>query len=231
MLSVAQAIGAEQLRTYTRYNLPPAQLAAQTVQDLQTISPLAADLGIRVLLENHEVMTGTEIATVVTAVNHPHIAALFDYGNSQMVLEEPMAALAALAPFSHSAHLKDHVLLRAEDSPNGRLSVLGVPIGEGNLPIIPLTQGLLQAGCTRIAFENSWGYYAPVKEERLTAETAELLGHDTFRFAQPPVSNERYLLHPQQFTPEQLVQMEDAVHHRSLAWIKQAFVTAGINSA
>jgi hypothetical protein len=139
-----------------------------------------------------------------------------------------MAALAAMAPFSQSAHLKDHVMLRAEQSPNGRLSVLGVPIGEGCLPIIALTQGLLQAGCSRIAFENSWGYYAPVQTERLTREAAGLLGQGAFRFAQPPLSNERYLLHPEQFTQERLVQLEDEAHQRSLGWLKQAFSEAGI---
>ena len=223
MLHVAQAIGAEQVRTYTRYNLPPAQLVAQTIRDLQAVAPLAADLGIRVLLENHEVMTGGEIAEVLTAVNHPNIAALFDYGNSQMVMEEPMAALAAMAPFSRSAHLKDHVMLRADQSPNGRLSVLGVPIGEGHLPILPLTKKLLQAGCTRIAFENSWGYYAPVKPERLTPETEKLLGQGAFRYADGVLDNGRYLLYPEQFTPAQLVQLEDTAHHRSLTWLKQLF--------
>lgn len=228
MLQVAQAVGAEQLRTYTRYSLPPAQLVAQTIADLRAVAPLAAAVGVRVLLENHEVMTGEEIAQILAAVDSPYIAALFDYGNSQMVLEEPLAALAHMAPFSRSAHLKDHVMLSGEDAPNGRLSVLGVPIGEGYLPIVPLTRGLLQAGCTRIAFENSWGYYAPVKGERMTKETADLLHQGAFRFAQPPITNERYLLHPEQFTPAQLVQMEDAAHRRSLAWLKQAFAQAGI---
>jgi sugar phosphate isomerase/epimerase len=228
LLHVARAVGAQQLRTYTRYTLPTAELVSRTIRDLRAIAPLAAEMGITILLENHEVMTGEEIAAVMTAVKHPFVAALFDYGNSQMVMEEPAAALTAMAPFSRSAHLKDHVMLPAEASPNGRLSVLGVPIGEGCLPIIPLTRALLDAGCNRIAFENSWGYYAPVKPERLSAETAVLLGQGPFRFAQPPFSNERYLLHPDQFSPAELVQLEDKAHHHSLAWLKKAFTTAGI---
>lgn len=228
ILHIAQTVGARQLRTYTRYSLPPAELVARTIRDLQAIAPLAAKLGVTVLLENHEMMKGEEIAAVISAVNHPAIAALFDYGNSQMVMEEPATALAAMAPFSRSAHLKDHVMLPAEESPNGRLSVLGVPIGEGYLPIIPLTQSLLDAGCTRIAFENSWGYYAPVKPERLSVETAVALGQDSFRFAQPPINNKRYLLYPDQFTPAELIQLEDETHQRSLAWLKKSFTTAGI---
>ncbi|MFZ0544159.1 MAG: TIM barrel protein [Candidatus Promineifilaceae bacterium] len=228
MLNVAGAVGAQQLRTYTRYALPRAKRVAQTIRDLGAIAPLAAKLGITVLLENHEVMTGEEIAAVMTAVNHPAIGALFDYGNSQMVMEEPAAALASMVPFSRSAHLKDHVMLPADESPNGRLSVLGVPIGEGYLPIIPLTKALLDAGCSRIAFENSWGYYAPVKPERLTGDTAETLGQGAFRFAQPPVSNRRYLLYPDRFSTAELVRLEDDAHLHSLTWLKTAFAKAGI---
>jgi sugar phosphate isomerase/epimerase len=228
MLHVARSVGAQQLRTYTRYSLPPAELVARTIEDLTAVAPLAAELGVTILLENHEMMTGPEIEGVMTAVNHPNIAALFDYGNSQMVMEEPADALAAMAPFSRSAHLKDHVMLRAADSPNGRLSVLGVPIGEGCLPIIPLTQGLLEAGCTRIVFENSWGYYAPVKAERLAGETAVILGQGAFRFAQPPLTNERYLLYPERLSSAELVRLEDKAHQRSLTWLREAFDGAGI---
>ena len=71
MLSIAQAVGAQQLRTYTRYKLPPEALVARTIRDLQAVGPLAAELGVTVLLENHEVMTGAEIGAVLTAVNHP----------------------------------------------------------------------------------------------------------------------------------------------------------------
>jgi sugar phosphate isomerase/epimerase len=195
---------------------------------LVAIASQAAESGITVLLENHEVMTGEEIAAVISAVGHPAIAALFDYGNSQMVMEEPAAALAAMAPFCGSAHLKDHVMLAAEDSPNGHLSVLGVPVGEGYLPIIPLTQALLEAGCRRIAFENSWGYYAPVKSERLTVETAASLGQGPYRFAQTPLSNKRYLLYPEKISPAELVSLEDEAHQRSLTWLRNAFTAAEI---
>ncbi len=42
VLPIAQAIGAKNLRTYTRYKLPPTQLVTQTIADLRTIAPLAA---------------------------------------------------------------------------------------------------------------------------------------------------------------------------------------------
>ena len=70
-----------------------------------------------------EKMTGEEIARILTAVNHPHIAALYDYGNSMMVLEDPLDALDHMAPWSRSGHLKDHVMIRGEDSGNGRVDV------------------------------------------------------------------------------------------------------------
>jgi sugar phosphate isomerase/epimerase len=228
MLDVARQIGAEQVRTYTRYRGAPDVLVRRTIQDLRAVAPLAERFGIRVMLENHETFTGAEIAHVLAAVDSPWIGALYDYGNSQMVMEEPLAALEAMAPWVMSAHLKDNVLLRPEDSPDGQLAVLGMPIGEGNLPILAQTRRLVEVGLDRIVFENSWGYRAPVRPERLTAATRRILGQGSFAFAEPPLRNERYLLHPERFTPAQLVAMEDEAHQRSLTWLRRAFAAAGI---
>ena len=60
---------------------------------------------------------------------------LYDYGNSQMVLEDPLKALEATLPHIHSVHVKDHVMVRPEHSPAGRLTVAGVPVGEGFIRI------------------------------------------------------------------------------------------------
>ena len=50
------------------------------------------------LLENHEDFTGAELTTILDAVEHPRIGALYDYGNSMMVGEEPAAALDGSSP-------------------------------------------------------------------------------------------------------------------------------------
>ena len=50
------------------------------------------------------------ISSILEKVNHPRIKALYDYGNSQMVGEDPMQALWAMQPYIDAVHVKDHVV-------------------------------------------------------------------------------------------------------------------------
>ena len=159
MLEVAAACGADTLRTYTKYAAPLSDLIAWTVRDLRAVAPMAADLGVLVVLENHEDFTGPVLAEILSAVDHPNVRALYDYGNSQMVGEDPFDALAAMAPFIERVHAKDHVLLRGPDGP----VVQGVPFGSGRLPVGEITDRLYAVGVRRFCYENVWSYTAPVK--------------------------------------------------------------------
>ena len=95
LLAVAQALGARALRTYTRHKGSPRDTVAATTRDLIAAAPLAAAAGVRILLENHEDFTGGECAEILAAVDSSWVGALYDYGNSMMVMEEPLAARAA----------------------------------------------------------------------------------------------------------------------------------------
>jgi len=159
MLDVAAAVGADQLRTYTKYQGSKRELLDWTIRDLKAVAPRAGELGIRIVLENHEDFQGGEIAEILAAVNDPWVRALYDYGNSQMVGEEPAEALARMLPWTTCVHIKDHVLLRHD----GRLWVQGVTMGQGRLPIMDLTRRILDGGLRRLCFENVWAYTAPVK--------------------------------------------------------------------
>ena len=150
-LDLAAALGARHLHTYA---LPGAS-SAEAIRDLAAIGPIAEDRGVPVLIENHEELTGVEVARILEAVDHPFVGALFDYGNAMMVREDPLDALDAMLPWVRGAHLKDHVVMHG--------LVCGVPIGEGVLPIAEITRRLADAGMTRIAFENVWGYTAPFR--------------------------------------------------------------------
>lgn len=160
MLSVTAACGGDTLRTYTKYSGSARDLIARTIADLKNVAPLADDLGVTVVLENHEDFQGAEIAEILGAVDHPRIRALYDYGNSQMVGEDPFDALAAMGPFIHCCHIKDHILTR---TPAGETIVQGVAIGDGDLPILALTDRLYANGLRRFCFENVWSYVAPLK--------------------------------------------------------------------
>lgn len=159
MIGVAAAVGADTLRTYTKYDAPLDDVIRWTIHDLRTIAPVAADAGVTVVLENHEDFTGPVLAGILDAVDHPMIRALYDYGNSQMVGEDPFAALDAMAPFIARVHAKDHVLVR---TPEG-VFVQGVTFGTGRLDVLGTTDRLYDAGVRRFCFENVWGYRALLK--------------------------------------------------------------------
>ncbi|MEM7343980.1 MAG: TIM barrel protein, partial [Chloroflexota bacterium] len=93
MLVVTEAVGANQLRVYTKYTGSLDELIAWTIRDLSAIAPLAEEKGITIVLENHEDFQGETIHHILSEVNHPCIRALYDYGNSQMVGEDPLVAL------------------------------------------------------------------------------------------------------------------------------------------
>ena len=67
------------------------------------------------------------VAKMLGRVDHPRIRALYDYGNSQMVGEEPMDALEAMIEYISSVHVKDHVVLTL----NNQDVIQGVPMGQG----------------------------------------------------------------------------------------------------
>ena len=159
MVRVAAACGADTLRTYTRYDAPLRDVIPWTIRDLRAVAPLAADLGVLLVLENHEDFTGPVLAEILSAVDSPSVRALYDYGNSQMVGEDPFDALDAMAPFIARVHAKDHVVIRTPEGP----MVQGVPFGEGRLLVGETTDRLYAAGVRRFCFENVWSYCAPVK--------------------------------------------------------------------
>jgi sugar phosphate isomerase/epimerase len=159
MIDVAAACGADTLRTYTRYVAPLADVVRWTIRDLRAVAETAERAGVLVVLENHEDFTGPVLADILGAVDHPSVRALYDYGNSQMVGEDPWAALDAMAPFIARVHAKDHVMLRGPDGP----VVQGVPFGSGNLDVRGTTDRLYAAGVRRFCYENVWAYRAPLQ--------------------------------------------------------------------
>ncbi len=217
LLGVAARMGADTLRTYTRHSGSPEDMLAATRADLAAVVGDAERLGVTIVLENHEDFTGPELARIVEGVGHPRLKVLYDYGNSQMVLEDPEAALDAVLPHVHSVHVKDHVMIRAEDA--GRLTVAGVPMGEGNLPIARLTQRLLAQGLRRFTFENVWAYSAPIRPGRTPLDGVRL-GQGSFAYADPPFDPGRIVLDQTRLSAEELVRLEARALGRGLDWYK-----------
>ena len=216
MLRVAARMGATSLRTYTRHGGTVPQMMEATTRDLAAVVSLAADLGVVIVLENHEDFTGPELARIVETVDHPNLKILYDYGNSQMVLEDPEAALDAVLPHVHSVHFKDHVMVRAEAA--GRLTVAGVPVGDGFLPLDRLTRRLLDQGLRRFTFENVWAYSAGIRDGR-EPQPGVTLGEGSFAYLEPPFDPARVVLDQSRLTPDERIALE----HQALVRGVQAF--------
>jgi len=229
LLSVAKALGARTLRTYTRHSGTPEAVAAKTKADLAIAVGLAEQAGVPLVLENHEEFTGPELAAIVSEIGSPWLAVLYDYGNSQMVLEDPSDCLDALLPHVMTMHMKDHLMLRAEDAPDGQLSVLGVPMGQGAIPIVALTRRLVAAGQRRIVFENVWAYRAPVRR-RAEGVRPVALGEAAFRFAVPEPGDWRVVPDQEAFAardPEGFLAAELRALDEGLAWLRARFAEEG----
>lgn len=227
ILAVCENLGAEQLRTYMRHAGSVAETIAQTVADLRIAAPVFEAAGIRLMLENHEDFTGAEMAMILSAVDHPSVGALFDYGNSMMVGEEPTTALSVMLPYIRSAHLKDHAC-RVSDL--GERQILGVPIGSGVIPIAELTRPLVASGLDRIILSSVWGYRAPVRDWRGDG----IWGEGVFR-------PEAGLFDPLQrpwlaetlaaSDPARLVALEAAAVRQGQAWLRGELLRIGVEVA
>jgi len=214
LLDIARRMGALSLRTYTRHTGTIAEMIQKTTADLEQVVAHADHVGVTIVLENHEDFTGPELAEIVNAVDHPRLKILYDYGNSQMVLEDPERALEAVLPHVHSVHIKDHVMVSAEDA--GHLTVAGVPMGEGFLPIEALTRRLYDAGLRRFTFENVWAYSARIQPGRVPQDEVQL-GEGSFRYLKPPFDPARIILDQTSFSGTELVRLERDALLRGLA--------------
>jgi len=212
LAALCERLGAPRLRTYLRHAGPVADQIARTAADLRAAAPRCAARGVTVLLENHEDLTGAEVARIVADVGHDAVGALFDYGNSMMVGEEPLAALAAILPHVRSAHLKDHACVAGAE---GERWVLGVPIGSGVLPVAELTRRLAASPCEVVIVSNVFAYRAPVRSWRGGARP----GEGVFQAEQPPFDP---LLRPWgDQPPERLVELEARALELGEAWLRR----------
>lgn len=227
MLDVCQALGAKQLRTYMRHGGTVRETIERTIADLRVVAGLAEQAGVRVLLENHEDFTGPELAEILACVDHPWVAALFDYGNSMMVGEEPMTALAAIQPYVRSAHLKDHVCLMQGDAADAQFWIIGCPIGQGVLPIIEITRRLAGAGLDQLIMSSVWGYKAPIRDRRADGR----LGEGVFRVTASPSDELRCPYHAEELAktdPARLLALELAAVAAGQQWLRSALAEAGL---
>jgi sugar phosphate isomerase/epimerase len=68
---------------------------------------VAEEYGIRMAVENHIDFTADEMLRLLTEVNSPWLGINFDTGNFLRLLDDPIKAMAKLAPYVYATHIKD----------------------------------------------------------------------------------------------------------------------------
>jgi sugar phosphate isomerase/epimerase len=142
------ALGCRHARAYVgdrhdrfRTDVPWPDQRAATVEVLRRLAPRLRDLGVRVALETHADQTVAELLEMIDRVGPETTGVTLDTGNLVMRLDDPIAAVARLAPHVLCTHVKDAVLAFG---PRG-LRWQARPVGSGGLPVPDLLATLLQA--------------------------------------------------------------------------------------
>ena len=105
-----------------------AQMESFATQ-LKTSAPVAEAAGIKIAVENHCDSFSEEILWLLDLVDHPAVGACIDTVNALMVMEDPMQAIANLAPRAFTNHFRDD---RIELQRYG-LKLTGAAVGEGDI--------------------------------------------------------------------------------------------------
>src|SRR5439155_16402371 len=108
------------------------------------LAPVAERAGVLLAVENHADYRGHEVVALLRRVNSPALRARLDTANAYAVIEEPVVASEAMAPYVVATHIKD-VMVRPVS--NGfLLTLVGSGLGEGDVDV---------ATCVRLLAEHA----------------------------------------------------------------------------
>jgi sugar phosphate isomerase/epimerase len=182
MLRLCSDLGADVLRTYASCGGDLAMELAQAGDHLRAVVPLCRELGVRIAFENHEYETSADVLDVLRRVDSEWIGAHVDTGNSMMVWEDPLVAVAAMAPLAVSTHFKDHVVI----VDNGEPLIAGVTLGSGSMDCEACFRILAERSpLTRMIIEVCYGYAAPFRRPQSQGAGGRL-GEGVFRVVDGP---------------------------------------------
>lgn len=138
-------------------------------QGLETISRFATTRGLTVSTENHGGLAyfrGRVEHMMEFCNKAPLLSLTFDSGNFMFVSEDPLWALDTLYQRVVHVHLKDYVALaddenNAKDSMKNVVSLKGVPLGNGEVPIRAILSTLVDRNYRGYVSLESGGTEAP----------------------------------------------------------------------
>ena len=126
---------------------------------VREITEYAATKGIRTCSENHGYIAqdSDRIERLINAVAHENYGVLVDMGNFLCADENPAVAVSRVAPFAFHVHAKDMIIRNkpintiAGFETRGSNYLIGVAVGEGDVPVEQCLRVLKKAGYDGIA--------------------------------------------------------------------------------
>jgi sugar phosphate isomerase/epimerase len=229
-LEITAALGADTLRTYVSF---PDDLRGDALRDymapgggldhdlqasvpvLRNLLSLCERLGVRLALENHEYETAAQVIDLVRALDSAWVGILIDTGNMMNVWEDPVAAVAAMAPWAVSTHVKDAVVMLDGNEP----MVAGVPLGRGSIDLPACCRLFATASpLTRLCIEVCYGYRAGFRVPEGRGGGGRL-GEGAFRVLPPPYDPSLVAPYPNYQHPAHL---SPADGEQFLRWVDDA---------
>ena len=101
--------------------------------------------GIRMAIENHIDFNGQEMLSLLRSVDSPFLGINFDTGNFLRLLDDPVQAMEALAPYTYATHIKDLRIQHGVPA-NEWYFFSSVPVGDGVVDNAKLIEKLRRTG-------------------------------------------------------------------------------------
>jgi sugar phosphate isomerase/epimerase len=145
----AKAIGADVMRVVGsslmfRHEPHGPQIEALTKMFKKAVK-VAEDYKIKMAVENHIDFTADEILQLIENVDSDYFGINFDTGNFLRLLDDPIAGMEKLAPYTYATHVKD-LMPDKTAKPTDWHFFAGVPVGQGLINNQKLAQLLNDAG-------------------------------------------------------------------------------------
>lgn len=156
LMYLARDVGASCIRVFPGGgDQDPETADATAARRLGSAAEIAADLGLRILLETHDShRTGAAVSRILGPVGHKNLGALWDVLHPWLERESPAATHAALGPYLSYVQVKDV---------SSAVDLTPVPLGVGVLPL---------AECLAFADDDGWVCWE--YEKRWYPQAAEL---------------------------------------------------------
>ncbi len=183
-------------RTFSAPTL--AEQIELTIEVLRELSLIAADFDVMITMELHVDLTSLELVRIIEEVGSAHVRVNLDTANALGLLEDPVDAARALAPYVHTTHFKDTCIYPTQEGYNW---LGGAPLGRGLVDLPAVVEILYRANPNvNLNIEDSGGFIPiPLYDEAFLESFTDLTPTRMARFVRHLWRGERQVkagLHP-----------------------------------